>query len=288
MKCPECKQRMSYNREVKDYYCDSCKSSLGELEVPKITEEDSISMPKSDQVPVSEIGTLKGILFMMFGGLVLIIGPMVCLELYIIGFFLLIMGFFLVYKDRNNFTNEHKTNIKFAAILILIWIILSIILVLILPYIVQNNFLNEINDLKDEEFISKDTIVNYMENLNYIILLTPLIVACLTICRFLTIKELIQPRFIPILVIIVPMLVLSACLSMYINLETTSQLPEVLKDTTKKEFLNESKNPYSEIKQNEILVYSTSFLSITSEAIMLLCFYWTYTYQRMKKAGGVP
>ena len=40
MNCPECKKKMIYSREEKDYYCENCEKTLKEIEEPEIEERD--------------------------------------------------------------------------------------------------------------------------------------------------------------------------------------------------------------------------------------------------------
>lgn len=283
MKCPECRRKMIFNRDIKDYYCENCKKSLDEIEKPDIEPEKPRVPEKPTTPPTPELATTRGLIFMMFGSIVLIIGPMVCLELFIIGFFLLIFGFFIVFKDRRNFSAEHQGNMKLAAVVIVIWLILNILLTLILPFFITEGVLNDLEEIEDEDIIPRRIILNYVKNINYILALTPLSITCLALGRYLAIKDLIQPKFKIILQLIVILLILSAFLSMYLNLVTINQFPEALENTTKKDFLDESSEVYSEISQDQILLYLTTFLGITAEAILILCFYWTYNYQRMEQ-----
>ena len=177
MKCPECKRKMIFNRDIKDYYCTKCKSSLEELleeepleepeEKPKPKGKDE---PKEHEAPAQPLmpqaGTLRGLLFMMIGSIILIISSLIllCQILEIVGLFLLILGFFIIYRDRENYPEEHRTSMKLAAFFIALWIALRIV-VIIMEYIINMNLINEIEKLIDDVGKSKITVEEASEKL---------------------------------------------------------------------------------------------------------------------------
>ena len=147
---------MIFNRDLKDYYCERCKSSLTERKSSVNTSEDTvIETENSAPTAPPEVGTIKGILFMLLGSLIMMINsflPPVWQMLGIIGLSLLILGFYLIYKDRQNYPSQHISNMRFAAILFVIWIIMYV-LTTILNYYFVYDLLNEITDLGNNEVI---------------------------------------------------------------------------------------------------------------------------------------
>ena len=299
MKCPKCKRKMIFNREIKDYYCERCKSSLEDIEdsdeemdtgpkVPKkatkIKKPAEFEEPEPPSQPPPEAGTNKGLLFMMIGSLLLLIGPLtyICQGILdIIGFVLLILGFYILFKDRHSHSNSHVSDIKYAAVLILFWIIFRTISSIYTLYI-QVNFLESIDNLDDTAYISRSITEPYVNGIVYFLILTTAITAFFIIWRVLAIRNLIQPNLKIILSIITPLIIISAFASLYIGLEYANQIPGIYEDTTKDELVNNPENLTEQIDQNIVLNYSTLFLNVTLEAIMVLCIYWTYTHQRSK------
>jgi len=284
MKCPECSRKMIFDRDIKDYYCEKCKKSLDEIKKPEIEPEKPREPEQQTLVQPPEIGTARGILFMMFGSIIIMINvllPPECQVIGIIGIFLLIMGFYLVFKDRKNYSNEHIMNIKFAAILVTLWIIINIIL-LIYRTIIDFNFFDKLGDFDDDDIIPKSIIINYLKELRIIAFISPLVVGLSAIFRYLSIKNLIQPNLKKVLVIIVIISILSGFLIMYSSFDNSQRYIDNLGNITKGELESGDANNSTEISYNYILLYGASFLVITAEAIFILCFYWTYNYLRTK------
>jgi len=291
---------MIFNREIKDYYCERCKSSLEDIEDfdeemdtgPKIPKKATkIKKPAEFEEPDSpppppppEAGTNKGILFLMIGSLLLLIGPLtyICQGILdIIGFVLLILGFYILFKDRHGHSNHHISDVKFAAVLIIFWIIFKTISSIYFEYI-RFNFSNALKDLDDTAYIPRSAIDPLVNGIEYLLILTTIITCFFIIWRVLAIRNLIQPNFKIILSIITPLIIISAFASLYIGLDSTNQLSEIYEDTTKEDLINDQGNLTEQIDLNIVLYSSTLFITVTLEAIMVLCIYWTYTHQRSK------
>jgi hypothetical protein len=145
---------------------------------------------------------------------------------------------------------------------------------------IQINFSNEIDKLEDDEFIPRSISEDFVDNITYVILVSPLVAILFTIARVLTIIKLIQPNLKIILIIVIPILVVGAFVGMYFSFGQYNQLPDVYEETTKDELFNEPQNITSKINQDNNLLIITNFLVVMGHAIMILCYYWTYTYQR--------
>ncbi len=298
---------MIYNREIKDYYCEHCKSSLAEVEgkadVDPINAEHEASEKKVDikketetkepgstepqTITLPEVSTPRGLLFMMIGSAILmtiLFLPQTCQIFGIIGIFLLILGFYLVYQDRKSHSNEHISNMKLAAFLIVVWIITYILTNIIILYITSIS-INEIANYKNADIIDNSIIISYNESIRILLITTPLIIGFLGIFRYLTIKSLIQPNLKKILTWILPFLILSGFLIMYVSMESINIDDSNLGETTKEKFINGDINNSAEIEMEieyKILYYGSIFLNIFTETVMILCFYWTYKYQRVR------
>jgi len=102
----------------------------------------------------------------------------------------------------------------------------------------------------------------------------------------------IQEKLKNILTIIVVLILVAGLSNMYLSIDYTQQIisglndPEFQENTTKEELMVGNINyNSSSLNPNYSLLYGILFLSIATEAIMILCFYWTYTHQRQKSMG---
>jgi hypothetical protein len=280
---------MVFNRELKDYYCEKCKKSLKELEEPKADLKRPEEPAQPAPVRPPEVGTVKGILFIMIGSVIQLIAPWVCQTLSIISIFLFIFGFYMVYQDRRSQSKDHMSNVKLAAILVVIWIALNIITIAYSFYI-SNEISSEIADLDDKDVIQNSLIVRFLRDSRLLTIIAPLSIGILALFRYLSIKSLIQQKLKNILTIVVIVLLITGLFSMYLSMDYTEQIitgledPAYQENTTKEDFATGTFN-YNEssLDPNFTMIYAVLFLGITAEAIMILCFYWTYTYQRNKK-----
>jgi hypothetical protein len=300
MKCPKCKKKMIFDREIKDYYCESCEESLRIIkkELNNNSENDlkdskdandandaedhgSDKDTEKDEGPPEqpEIGTVRGILFIMIGSLILILNPvlmLVCQLFGVIGLFLLIMGFFLVYKDKPRYSKNHQYYLKFAAILFIIWLIIYIISNIYL-ILINIELTDEIETYKNATYLPNHVIINHLNNLELIYLLTFPTISLIAIWRYLTIKELIHENLRLILEISVILIVVSALISTYLTMENNNFVISNLEDTTEEEFYrfdfnltNDESVDFQQISIG-ILLFNTA-----AEGIMILCYYWTY------------
>ncbi len=331
---------MVFDRDLKDYYCENCESTLEELELNEFYDDRSIrergkqkSSAKSGgkkvtsgkkkkkgvgriktdrdikkeakrtrkardeleerdetdeevekQIPPLEAGTVKGVMFIMLGGIIDLISkllPSICSILGVVGIFLLILGFFLIYQDRKRFSQDHQRNLKIALIILAIWIIVQIIL-FIYQFVITQKFIDQIAKFGDDDIIPMEIIAEYFDGVFIIISFSPLIIGLTAILKFLTIKELIQENLKLILTLVVILLIVSGFISMYSNIDNSEKFLDNMDDITKEEMISGEFNNSSELNLNEYLFYGSQFLSVTTEAIMILCFYWTYTYQKSK------
>jgi hypothetical protein len=332
MKCPECDQKMVFNRDIKDYYCETCEMSLEEIELgeqksplemkqksirtekkgkrvkkplgkkikkgskidrdEETSEEEQAEQDKQEKsetsaVPIQppEIGTIKGILFILIGSLIYVITiflPAICQILSIIGIFLLIFGFFLMYRDKHNYSEMHVQFLKLAAIVFVIWIAVYIALNI---YLFQTMVYieNELTDLKSKDLIPNNIIIKIFEDVKYVAVLSFVVIILLAIFRYLAIRNLIQDRLKKVLEVSVLLLIVGGILSLYVNIEYSNFIVDNIDNTTKEEFENLDLNLTKEEDQNfNLLSSGVRFLNIMAEVIMILCFYWTYTYQKSK------
>ncbi len=289
MKCPKCKQKMIFDRDLRDYYCEKCKKSLTTLEskevddteeIDEVDEKDVKLTGDSKQGSPPEVGTLKGLIFMMFGSIFLIVGPLVCQVLSMMGIALIILGFYMVYQDRNKHSRQHINSVRFAFILIIIWIIIYIFTI-IFSYYISYNLDNELSDYKNDDIIPESILISYHESLISLAISIPLVVGIMGIAKYLTIKNLIIPKLKNVLTVIVSLLVLSGFLSMYVSIDLSQRYMDNVGDTTKEDFRVNEINYTIELSQNTyLLYYGVIFLNTTFEGILILCFYWTYKYQR--------
>jgi len=290
MKCPECNRKMIYNREIKDYYCLTCKSPLKEFKNKnkngnkhsdmksgtKNSDEDSTST-QTEPVTPPEIGAERGILFMMFGSLiVLIINPLICLEIFLLGVVIIFIGFFIVFKNRDKFSKGHRSNLNIALVLLVIWLIINF-LFLFLPSIYFAEFTDQVEELDDEnQTIPEDIVDDYVSALEMIIILSPIGFICYIIGRYFTIRNLIEQKYKILLTIAVPVMIATSFLNVYINLDTMGQISEQLKDQQVEEFLNDTTNFRPDIEQDTIMITVYQGISISFEVVLLLCYYWTF------------
>jgi hypothetical protein len=322
---------MVFDRDLKDYYCENCESTLEELELSEfydthtvkdrvkkqgikklgisketssrkkkrgsgksksdrdIEKEDRKIRDESDkandkQLPPTEAGTVKGVMFIMLGSIIDLISRLlggICAILGVVGIFLLILGFFLVYQDRRRISQTHQRNLRIALIILAIWIIVRIAL-LIYEYMLTQEFFNQINKLDDDEIIPMKVIVEFFDGLIIVTSFFPLIVGSAALIKFLTIKDLIQSNLRIILTSAVILAIISGFVTMYSNIDNSEKFVDNVGDVTKEEMISGDINNSSKLNLNEYLFYSASFLDVTGEAIMILCFYWTYTYQKSK------
>ena len=277
---------MIYDRELKDYYCEKCKKSLNEIERPEDIEEaqkEPEASKESSQLPARppEIGTIRGILFLLIGSIIFMIPAIVCQILPLIALFLLIFGFFIMYQDRKSQSKAHRINMRFAAILFVAWIISNVV-ILILTYYFSINLTDSISKLEQGEIIPSSVFIDYILDIRIITIISFLGMGLLAILRYLVIKDLIRPNFKKVLTIIVPIILVSGFMSMYVNLESSELYIDNLEDTTKDEFEKNGQPNYnlSPLNASLPLIYTVYFLSYATEAIMIFCFYWAYTYQR--------
>jgi hypothetical protein len=300
MKCPNCKKKMIFDREIKDYYCESCEESLrilkkeinDELEdEPKNSkepEDNGDSEKKEESLLQPEIGTVRGILFIMIGSLILVLNPVLMLvcELFgVIGLFLLIMGFFLVYKDKVRYSKSHQYYLRFAAILFVIWLIIYIISNIYL-ILINIELTDEIDTYKNTTYLPNQVIINHLNNLEIIYLLTFPTLSLIAIWRYLTIKELVQQNLKRVLEIAAILIVISAFISTYLTLENNSFVISNLEDTTEEEFYRFDFNLTSgESVDYQQLSIGIILFNTSAEAIMILCYYWTY--RKLKFEGSL-
>ena len=67
---------------------------------------------------------------------------------------------------------------------------------------------------------------------------------------------------------------------MFSSLDYSDQYLNDLGDVTKKELIDNDFNNSTEISPNLHQGAAGLFLNITGETMLILCFYWTLTYQR--------
>ncbi len=115
MNCPKCKSKMIFDKKIKDYYCANCEKSLKDLEeyqtVKTTQKEEDIEKTDTEQIIKPELDTVKGIKFMLFGALILLLTPilmLICPVFSVIGLLLLILGFFLVYRDKKRYSKNER------------------------------------------------------------------------------------------------------------------------------------------------------------------------------------
>jgi hypothetical protein len=282
---------MEYNRDIKDYYCEHCKKSLKSL---KLTDklkgggaggEQPDDDSEDSSVPAPEMSTVKGLLYMIFGNILIIIAPLlifVCQFIELMGFIILILGFFMIYQDRNNFSKKHNSNIKFASVLMVVWIIINII-ILIYSYNLILNLQTDLNPYKDNQTIPNSIIINYYNDLKLIYLGSVMVVSLSAILRFLTIKELIQDKLKKYLPLVVILLIIAGFLNMFIFTNLADRTAVNLEENTKSDLITGPLNTTTDVDPG-IIEYSVIMLGGVVETIMLLLFYFTYTHQRSKQS----
>jgi hypothetical protein len=287
---------MVYSRDKKDYYCESCEKTLKEIEEPEEFEDEKedgkedkkAEKPSSEKegvaqtVPVRppEVGTVRGLLFLTIGSIVYIIPAVLCQLLPIIGLFLLIFGFFIIYQDRSRHSNEHKYNMRFAAILFICWIVVNIISIVLSYYYVWI-FGEELTDYSEKDIIPNSIIIDFIKNLRIVTILTSFGTGFLAIVKYLSIKKLIHQKYKKLLAIILPILIIAGFLAMMINIDNTNLIINDLEPSTKDDVEAGAPN-YNMTTINETLPqsYVVFILGFGSEAAMILCIYLAYTNQR--------
>ena len=289
MNCPECKKKMIYSREEKDYYCENCEKTLKEIEEPEIEERDeeidkTLTEKKgvAQSIPVRppEVGTVRGLLFLTFGSIIYIIPAVLCQLLPIIGLFLLIFGFFIIYQDRKRHSQEHLSNMRFAAILFVSWIVVNIISIA-LSYYYVDIFNKDLSEYNATDIIPNSITIDFIKNLRIITILSSFGIGFLAIVKYLSIKNLIQQKYKKLLAIILPILIISGFLSMMINLDNSNLVINNLEPSTKEDVESGSPNyNMSAINDSLPLSYVVFILGFAFEAVMILCIYLTYTNQR--------
>ena len=288
MKCPNCNRRMVFDREIKDYYCDHCEKSLKDLDTPKKKEKVPITKEESMPVRPPDTGTVKGILFIMIGSVVNIISPFVCPSLAIISFFIFIIGFYLMYIDRKRHSKNHAANLKYAGILFVAVIIINI-LIMIYTFYLNSEINQQILDYEKDEIIPNSVFVNYLEITKNFIILSPLIISIMAISRYISIKELIESKFKKLLTVAVILILITSFFNMYLSLEYRDLEIGSIEETTRDQFdttgveFNQSKFNSNYPIAKQYLFFGFFIMHIAFEVLLILCYFWTYSYQRTEQ-----
>jgi hypothetical protein len=285
---------MIFDRKIKDYYCERCKKSLEDLKEPEEPpkEEKSREEPTPPMKP-PDVGTVKGVLFIMIGSIIQLIAPFMaafgCQIISIVGLFLIILGFYLVFQDRKRYSKNHISNIKFAAIIFIIYILINITAI-VLSYYIITQIVGDIASLSQSDLIPESILLNYYENAKNQVLIMALTTGLLAIFQYLTIKELIEIKFKKILAIIVLIIIIVGFGNTFISLNFMNKEINHLEDTTKEQFQNlefqfNQTELEDEVEDIEFYIsYAVFFAKIAAEALIILFYYWTYVYQRNKQS----
>jgi hypothetical protein len=289
MKCPTCREKMEYQKDIKDYFCENCDLSLKDIQKMEAKDEDKEldkeeGKSKEEEQPDSfsqpDVATVKGIMFMMIGSLILILTPIlqaVCELFSIIGLFLLIMGFFMVYQDRKNQSREHEIYMKYALFFFIAWLVVYLS-INIISIMVGNDITNEIQNFDEDQVITRNIIKDYLEDIKIITIFSFPTITLLACFRFLTIKAIIQKNLRKVLGISLALLIISGFCSMIVTIEFYDTTIKNLEDTTREEFINLDFNTTEndENTNQNMMFYLLIFLNTSAEAIMLLCYYWAW------------
>jgi 4-hydroxybenzoate polyprenyltransferase len=311
MNCPECKKRMIFDRELKDYYCESCKLPLRDLKEPRESKEESTkSGDNASPTPpmrLPDVGSVKGVLFIMIGSIIQLISPFMaafgCQIISIIGLFLFILGLYMLYQDRKRYSKAHISNIKFASIILIAFIIsghtrikkinnknCSVIFVFIqiYSYSIQISISDDIDELDDEDIVPKSSIQNFFEAQKNLQLFLPITIGLLAIFQFLAIKELIEDKYRKILIITVIALVVIGFGGLY-SIKFIDQQINYLEDTKKSELMtNDIQYNITELEKqftdtDYYINYGAFIGKVGFDSLMVLCYFWTYSYQKNKQ-----
>ena len=234
--------------------------------------------------------TVTGLLYMLIAGILFIVGLLVCSLISIIGWVFAIIGFFKIYKDRYSFPQPHRKNMTISLIFYILGIVISIIGVILTIYAT----FSWITSIFQQGLTRSEAFDAYLKNLITAIILV-LIGSLFTIfARYKLLIELMPLHlkgflkivtFFTIIVIFFGFAVLFILFDGLIGtyketLEITSGDEDELflqVDTTEQDFAEFQEKAYAMSLTNTIL-------SLTSQILFLLCFYFAWSYQKTSSA----
>lgn len=230
--------------------------------------------------PPTESPTVKGLLFMLIAGILIIIGQFVCAILTIIGYILAIIGFFKIYGDRYSYPEPHPTNMKYSLIFYILGVIIIIIGIIIIIFATVGLVFSAIGGgLTISEFFERFLL--YMVISIIIISIGSLFII---FGRYKLLVELMAPnhkgilKFALILAVILIFIGLIIAPFLFIELKGAFEGEDEELDEDNTEILQKKLQEF----QAEIFGLSmmSTILGLISEILFIICFYLAYDYQK--------
>jgi uncharacterized BrkB/YihY/UPF0761 family membrane protein len=257
-------------------------------------EDDERPPPRAKYVPPTRYSredspTVKGLLYMLIAGVLVLIGGFVCGVISIIGYILALVGFFKIYSDKEAFPEPHPNNMRQSLIfyiLGIIVIIIGIVVVVISAFILVMA-------------VGEDTSISEAFDVFIFYLLIGIIISLIggilwVFGRYKLLYSLMPEDKKSLLNIAMVIVILSMILGMIVLSILFNNMKGAFEDVDEEEKLTEKNlQKYLTKFQTEAISFTllSGVLSIISEILFIICFYFAYDYQKQNpqlRTGGRP
>lgn len=222
--------------------------------------------------------TAQGLLLMLVAGIIILLATLssVCAVLAIVGYIFALMGFLKIYRDRFSYPEPHPSNMRMSFLLYLIGLLITIACI----FAIAAMAFWMVGAIMTGGSIS-DAFDKFITNMFAIIAVMIIGSLCIIIARYKLLVGLMPPNRKGLLKMTMVVLVIVTLIGMVSGYILFNSLIGSVKDSSESTDNTAALKNLTEFQtKSSILSLINEAVSVLSELLFVLCFYFAYDYQK--------